>query len=1119
MSSNTVCRPLVWALLPIVLLLAAPALAVDIQDTRLLHEPTVSAQHVVFVYGDDLWRADLDGSDARRLTSHPGRESRPHISPDGKWVAFSGQYDGNVDVFIMSIDGGVPRRLTYHPSPDLVTGFSPDGQVVFSSGRDYYTNRRFRLFSVPTAGGMPTPLIIPYGFDAAYSPDGSHLAYTPQREAFTSWKNYRGGTAARIWLFDFADHSVAEIPQPEGRCNDDDPIWLGDKIYFRSDRNGEFNLFSYDPATRAVEQLTRHEDFPVLAASGGDGLIAYAQGGYLHLYDPAQGTAQRLRIGVAADLVETRQRYVDGKDFIRNADISPSGVRAVFETRGEIVTVPAEKGDPRNLTETLGANERDPRWSPDGRWVAYFSDASGEYRLHLAPQDGKGEVKVLDPHGSGFYDDLRWAPDSKKLSYTDNSWSTYWIDVASGAVHKISADTLYGPIKSLSHSWSPDSGWIAYTRNTPTNLRQVFVYSLAEDRSYPITDGLSDVDEPVFDTGGKYLHFYASTDSGPLRQWFAQSNQDADFTGALYTVVLSAGEASPFAPQSDEEMVGDAAKGDSKEAAKTGSTDDKKGKKKDKDKDGAEGDEGAAKEAPAPVKIDFAGIEQRILALPLGPGRYRSLEAGAAGQLFYLKAGYPDGFGGGGPTSLCKFDFDKREETTLLANADGFALSADGKKVLVASGDKYQIADTGAPIDASKGQLALDAIQLKIDPRQEWPQIFDEAWRINRDYFYDPGMHGADWPAMREKYAQFLPDLATRDDLNTVIGWMNSELAVGHHYLFGGDFLYHPDEIPGGLLGADLDVANGRYRFAKVYGGLNWNPDLRAPLTEPGVDVKAGEYLLAVDGEELHAGDNLYRPFENTADHIVELKVGPNADGKGSRTVQVRPIANELALRNRAWVESNREKVDRATGGRVAYVHVPDTAVQGHTYFKRYFYPQAYKDAIIVDERHNGGGQIADYYIDLLRRPLISYWATRYGDAFKAPLASIQGPKVMLIDETAGSGGDMLPWMFRKLEVGTLVGKRTWGGLVGILGFPQLMDGGFITAPNVGFWTPEEGYGIENQGVPPDVDVEQLPSALIEGHDPQLEKAIEIALEKLEANPPVKPVQPPFPVRVRQPKK
>ncbi|MCP3962235.1 MAG: peptidase S41 [bacterium] len=1094
------------------LLLAAPLTAVDLHDTRMLSEPAVSADHVVFAYAEDLWIAERSGEEplrAHRLTSHPGWELLPRFSPDGKTVAFTAEYDGNFDVYVVGVEGGVPRRLTWHPGDDDVLDFTPDGAaVLFRSQRSTHTRRHFHLYTVPVAGGHPERLPIPTAFRAAFSEDGSKIAYVPVREAFHQWKNYRGGTTSRIWVYHTSDHSTMEIPRPEGRSNDTDPMWIGDKVYFRSDRNGELNLFSFDSASGDVAQLTEHEELPAQRATAGAGLVIYSHSGYLRLYDPATGVSTRLEISVAADLIETRPRYARGWDDVRHADLSPSANRVVLGFRGEVVTVPAKKGDPRQITDTPGAHERDPMWSPDGNKIAYFSDASGEYQLHVVDQAGKGEARVYDLGGAGFYEDPAWSPDSEKLSFVDNSKSVYWIDLASGEVTKVGSDEIYGPAIRPHHSWSPDSRWLAYTLGNATNFRQVHLHDLESGTSHVVTEGLSDVSEAVFDASGKYLYLLASTNAGPIRAWFAQSGADMELTHNLYLAVLQEREPSPLARESDEE---EGSEEEPSEPAEGGGK--KGGKKAAKGDDGEEnGDEDSDE---LEVEIDFEGLEQRILSLPVGAASMRGLRAGADGQIYYLKTDAPVGAFAAPPSSLQHYDLDERKEETLLGGVIAFTLSPSGEKVLAVTSDGLVLGESKGSIDTGEGRVDVDAVAVKIDPRAEWRQIFDEAWRINRDYFYDPGMHGADWPAMREKYAQLLPHLSNRRDLNLVIQWMCSELAVGHHRNGGGDRWAETEEIPGGLLGADFEVDQERYRFSKVYGGLNWNPDLRSPLTEPGVDVAAGEYLLAVEGRELRPPENLYSRFENTAGKSVEITVGNSADGSDSRTVRVVPIENEGGLRNRDWVEGNLRKVDEATGGRVAYVHVPNTARQGHTYFKRYFFPQAHKQAIIIDERYNGGGLFADYYIDILRRPLISHWAMRYGADLKSPLASIQGPKVMLIDETAGSGGDMLPWMFRKLELGPLVGKRTWGGLVGVLGFPQLMDGGFVTAPNFAIWN-EDGFIVENVGVPPDHDVEQWPADIIAGRDPQLEKAIELALEALEANPPKEPVRPEYPIRVRQ---
>ena len=1070
-------------------LCAASLFAVDIHDTRLLTDPAVSANAIAFAYANDLWVANLDGSNVRRLTSHPGVESGPKFSPDGSMIAFTGRYDGNTDVFVVPTAGGVPKRLTYHPNNDVALGFTPDGSaVLFSSPREVYTRRYLQLFTVPVIGGAVTKLPIPNGAKATYSPDGKKIVYQPIGDAFLQWKHYRGGQNARLLIFDTASYAVEQIPQPAGRCNDTDPMWIGDTIYFRSDRVGEFNLFAYDPRTKQVGQLTRFTDWPVLNAGAGAGHIIFERAGYLNLFDPLTRKDARLKIGVAADLVETRSRYAKGPKYIRWAGLSPTGARAVFEYRGEIVTIPMEKGDDRNLTQSVAANDRGPVWSPDGKSIAWFTDESGEYQLRIGPQDGHGAVRNIKVDGAGFYSNPKWSPDGTKISYVDNSSSLYVLDVASGTSTKISTDPMYRVISSIDHNWSPDSKWLAYTRDTAQYLETVQIYSLDQQKSFPVTDDLADVSDPVFDPNGKYLYFISSTNAGPTSDWFSMWNNSAASTNEIYLVVLPKGVPSPLAKESDEEG-----------AKKDDSSDDKK-------------KDDTAKKEPVKVTVDFDGLNQRIQAVPIGEAVYSSIQVAKTGELYYLKrSGTYNRFTGDDPRNLQHYSLTKRKEDLAVEKVNGYEISGDGKRVLLSMPDNaFSIADIAEKIDATKHKLAVDKVEVKIDPTVEWKEIFDEAWRINRDYFYDPNMHGADWKAMKAKYAVFLPDLAVRQDLNRVMQWMSSELSVGHHRLTGGDTLANVDAIPGGLLGADYKIENGRYRFAKVYGGLNWNPELRAPLTEPGVDVKAGEYLLAVEGKDLKVPDNLYARFERTAGRIVEITVGPNPDGTGSRVVKVVPIEDEAALRNRDWVERNLRYVTDKTQGRVAYVYVPNTTTLGHEYFTRYFFPQANRQAIIVDERHNGGGQVADYYLDILRRPFISYWAMRYGGDLKTPMASIQGPKVMLIDETAGSGGDLLPWMFRKLQMGTLIGRRTWGGLVGILGFPVLMDGGTITAPNLAIWDPQGGWVVENEGVPPDIDVEQTPADVIAGRDPQLDKAIEVALKQLEANPPPTPKRPAY---------
>jgi tricorn protease len=1095
----------------IALLLTLPLFAVDVTDTRLLTDPDLSRTKVAFGYANDLWLANRDGSSVQRLTSHGGVETLPRFSPDGTLVAFTGRYEGNADVYVVPSSGGEPRRLTWHPGTDIVLGFTPDGaSVLFSSKREVHTNRFDQLFTVPVGGGAPSKLPIPSASQAAISPDGKTVAYVPHSEEFRGWKRYRGGTTTRIMLLDLASMQVEQVPQPPERSNDTEPSWIGSTLYFLSDRNGEFNLFRY--ANKAVEQVTTFTDFPVQHARAGGGAVVLEQAGWLHLLDPNTKEVRRLRIGVATDLAETRPRFAKGAKYVRNSSLSPTGARAAFEYRGEIVTVPAEKGDDRNLTQSVGANDRSPVWSPDGKSIAWFTDETGEYELRIAPQEGRGTareggngIKKIKLTGAGFYERPKWSPDGKLLSYVDNSHSFYVLDVATGTSTKIAQHVLYRPEPILEHNWSPDSKWLAYSLTGPMNLQSIHLWSVAEKKSYPLTDGLSDARQPLFDPNGKYLYFTASTNAGPTSDWFSMSTIDIRRTDAIYLAVLPKGVASPLAKESDEEAGTPAPEAPASSAQASGV----------KPPGGAPSDQPvpeALSPKPTPVVIDFSRLGQRIQALPLPPAEYVNLQIATTGQLHYIKRPFGGAFSTGEPGALGRFDLTKRKEDVVLEGVNDYELSRDGKRVLVRMKEAWSIADAGDKLDPAKRRLGIENVEVRVDPRAEWKQIYDEAYRLHRDWFYDPNYHGVDLTANKAKYEQFLPHIAVRQDLTRLLEWFGSELSVGHFYLSDGDTLSQVPPVPGGLLGADYEIANGRYRFKKVYGGLNWNPGLRAPLTEPGVDVVEGEYLLAVEGKDLKAPDNLYARFERTAGRFTEITVGPTADGKGSRTVRVVPVESEGALRNRDWVERNIRYVTEKTKGRVAYVWVPNTGEAGHEYFKRYFFPQANREGIILDERYNGGGLVADYHIDILRRPLLSFWATRYGSDLKTPLASIQGPKAMIIDENAGSGGDFLPWSFKKLGLGPLIGRRTWGGLVGILGYPDMMDGGAITSPNFAFWT-EEGFGIENVGVPPDIEVDVTPADYVAGRDPQLDKAIEVVMQQLAANPVTQPKRPPYPVK------
>ncbi|MBJ2175773.1 PDZ domain-containing protein [Aureibaculum sp. A20] len=1059
------------------------------QQTKLMTNPALSDKHIAFVYAEDLWVANRDGSEPRRLTIDHGIESNPVFSPDGTMIAFNAEYDGNSDVFIIPSSGGVPKRLTYHPYSELVRDFTPDGKsVLFISQRNTHTNRFAQLYTIPINGGQVTELPIPTAYHASYADDGKSIAYTPLSEAFTQWKHYRGGRVSRIWLYDTTSHKVEEIAKPEGGSNDTKPQWMNNVVYFKSDRKGEFNLYSYQTTTKEIKQLTDYKDFPVLDISAHNGAVIFEQAGLLHLYDVSSNKVNTLTINISTDLLELRPRFVSGSDYIRSLSISPSGARVVADFRGEIVTVPANKGDVKNLTNTAGTHEKFPEWSPNGKFIAYFSDDSGEYGLHI--QNIKTNTITKIPlSGTGFYANIHWSPDSDKLCFIDNGRNLYVAETSNKKVVKIAQDDRFvpGDLRELFGSWSHDSNWVSYTKVIETSFEQAFLYSIESNKSYAVSDGLSSVSEPIFDPSGKYLYMLASTDAGPVVNWFDQSNIDMEMNYSIYLVTLQKEVVSPLAKENDVEEIAVAVEEESTKGK------DKKGKKE--------------KEAEPVLKIDWEGLQQRIISLPIGKGYYHNLQSPTEGELYYVASSYHSD-----KSSLQKFDFKDRASKELFEAGD-FQISTNGKKMLYQNKGAWFVADIGEK--AKEAPVNFGAISVKINPKEEWLNIFNEAWRVNRDYFYDPNMHGADWNAMKEKYKPFIEYASTKGDVYRVMEWMFSEIAVGHHrFSSRGDHLNSSERIQGGLLGADYQISNNRYQIKKIYGGLNWTPDLRSPLTEPGVNVEEGDYIIAVNGKNITSDANFYSFFENTANKITELTISKTANGSNARVVNVTPIAYDLDLRNREWVEGNIKKVDKATNGQVAYVYVPNTAGAGHEYFKRYFFPQATKKAIIIDERYNGGGSLADYYIDILKRPEQAYWNFRYGKDLKSPSASIQGPKVMITDETAGSGGDYLPWMFRKFKLGTIVGKRTWGGLVGVLGYPEFIDGGIVTAPNVAFYT-KDGFRVENEGVAPDIEVEQLPELIVKGHDPQLEKAIEVALEQLKQNPPEEMQTPAYPNKVK----
>jgi len=1074
----------------IILVFVFSSAVVSAQEARLLRHPTVSRDNVAFEYAGDLWIVGRNGGQARRLTSTPGVEIDPYFSPDGSQIAYTATVAGNTDVYVVPSTGGESRRLTYHPGIDRVRGWTPDGRrVVFASARNSVPQQSyFRLWTVDVEGGLPQQLPLPRAFTGVYSPDGRKMAYEEISQAFipewfetSEWRRYRGGRTHPIKVINLSDYSVEKLPW--SNSNDSEPMWIGNTIYFLSDRNNTVNLFSYRTDTKQVSQITHHDDFDIMNASAGPDAIVYEQAGYIYLVDAKTAQAHKLTIEIAGDLPWARPQFKKVASMIRNAALSPSGVRAVFEARGDIFTVPAEKGDYRNLTQSSGAHDRSPAWSPDGAHIAWLSDASGEYQLMIGDPTGMTSPRAIALPSTAFFSEPAWSPDGTQIMLEDNHRNLWSIEVSSGHANKIDTDNYPDPARQFDSVWSPDSKWIAYSKSLPSHLRAIFVYSFADGKTHQLTDGLADSVSPAFDGSGKYLYFLSSTDYGPRTGWLEMSSLDRPARRAIYLAVLSATDPSPFLPETgDEPRPRDESQGPpaqpKPEAAKTPVT-----------------------------KIDFDGIGQRILSLNVPAADYSSLMAGAAGSIFYVEPG-------GSPFSLRlqRYQLRERAATPFLEGIRSYTLSADKKKLLYqAAGNRWGIVPTDRPAKVGDGAINIAQLEMQVDPKAEWAQIFHETWRIQREYFYDEKMHGNNWQAIYDKYHPLLAHVGHRADLGYLIAMVGGELTVGHSYLVGAGDEPGEDPVPVGLLGADLTAENGHYRISHIYTGENWNPDLRAPLSGPGIQVSEGDYILEVNGRPLAAPTNPYSIFEGTAGRQTLIRVNKTPSMEGSRLVTVVPVASEDALRTRAWIEENRRIVDKLSGGRLAYVWLPNTAGPGYTSFTRYYYAQQDKQGAIIDERYNHGGMVADYIVNELDRKLMGYFTQRDGQPSTSPIAGIYGPKVMIINESAGSGGDALPYYFHLRKIGTLVGTRTWGGLVGTLGVPATIDGGGITAPTLAFYNLNGEWDVENIGISPDIEVEYTPADVINGHDPQLERAVQEALKQLDQNP-VKKVPRPAPI-------
>jgi len=1072
------------------------------QGTRLLRHPAVSRDAIAFEYGGDLWVVSRNGGDARRLTASPEMETDPVFSPDGSRIAFSRTAGGNTDVCVVSVMGGEPKRLTFHPGVDRVKGWTPDGKhIVFASARASVPQSSYlRLFTVPVEGGAEEPLPMPRAFTGAYSPDGRRYAYdeitttfVPEWYETSMWRHYRGGRTQPIRIMTLADHTVEKLPWQNS--NDRDPMWVGNTIYFLSDRNFTTNLFSYGLDTKEMKQLTHHDDSDIMTAGAGTDAIVYEQAGYLHLVDLSSGASHQLDIRVNGDFPWARPQFKKVAPMIRDAVLSATGARAAFAARGDIFTVPAEKGEARNLSHSSGAHDRSPAWSPSGPQLAWLSDASGEYQLMIGDQLGNAKPRAIALPETGFYSDLNWSPNGKTVSVQDNHLNLWVIDVATGHATKIDTDAFNTPGRQFDAAWSPDSRWVAYSKSLDSHLRAIFVHSVAEGKSFQLTDALADAVSPAFDAGGKYLYFLASTDYGPRTGWLEMSSLERPARRSPYLVVLSANEPSPLLPESSEEPA--AAAIPEPVPAPVRATPPAAPKPR--------ADSGVKVETPAArvvVRIDEPGIRQRILPIGVPAADLNSLAAGAAGTFFYTEpaAGAPPG-----TLKLQRYQLKERTAATVLDGIRFYTVSADKKKLLYSMGSgattTWGVVSTEKPAKVGDGPLNVAQMEMRVDPTVEWTEIFREAWRTQRDFFYDAKMHGADWQAVLAKYSELLPFVRHRSDLGYLIAQTGGELVVGHSYLEGpGD---EPGEPPVsvGLLGADYTVENGHYRLHRIFSGENWNPDLRAPLSAPGVRVSAGDYLLEVNGQPVAPPMNVYELFEGTAGHQVVIRVNSTPTIEGSRLVTVIPVASEDGLRTRAWIEDNRRKVDELSGGRLAYVWLPNTSTPGYAAFTRYFYAQQNKDGAIIDERYNHGGFVADYIVNELDRKQLGYFAMRDGRPWTSPGAGIYGPKVMLINESAGSGGDALPFYFHQRQLGPLVGTRTWGGLVGTTGTPPTIDGGGITAPSIAFYNLKGEWDVENKGITPDIEVENTAAEVINGHDPQLERGVQEAMRLLQQSP------------------
>ncbi|WP_269533465.1 S41 family peptidase [Chitinimonas sp. BJYL2] len=1091
--------------LALVSALAHGAPATD-SATKLVRQPTVSADQLAFVYAGDIWIAQRDGSNPRRLTAHPASEFQPRFSPDGRWIAFSASYDNNTDVYVMPASGGQPQRLTWHPGADTVSGWSTDGKrVLFASAREVANGRSEHLYEVPYTGGPETKLMAALATEGVWSADGKRLAYRPFRKAHNAgagWRQSRGGTTPPIWIIDPATQKLEKLPHVN--ASDFNPLWAGDEVVFISDRNdGAANLYAWHSGTKALRQLTRETVWDVRHASVQGRTVVYEVGGEFKQIDLDTGSISALPISLAAQAPQARPQWKDASKAITQAQLSPTGKRVLMTARGDVFSVPVKDGSVRNLSKTDGVREANALWRHDGQKVAYLSDEGRVHSVMVRGADGLDTPVRHALPAPGYYELLSWSPDGQRILFHDNQLRLFALKLDTGAISEIDQRERRG---GFAPAFSPDGQWLAYTVEGENHFTRVKLYHFASGRKAELANHLVETDNPVFSSDG-LLYFTASTNAGPAQVRLDMSTQERPVRKGIYAAVLAADGISPLAPKTGDEEAPKADKSSDKSTDKASDKPADKGDAKAGDK---------AKPAKA-TKVDLDGLADRIVALPVAERNYDSLTAAADGALFYLARKQPgssiepDNNARGANADLYRYNREERSEKLLKSGVSDLSASLDGKKLLISAGEgKFEVADAGEKLDGKP--VDVSGLRMLVDPRREWAQIFDETWRMQRDFFYDPKLHGLDWQAVRARYAALLPHVPRREDLNELLADMIGELQVAHNNVRGGDVhTERPASV--GLLGADFALKNGRYVVSKIYRGDRWNPFLPAPLAAAGVGIAEGDTLLAVNGRTLDGGTNLFAALEDTVGKQVTLSY--SRDGKTTKTATVVPVASEAALRQWDWVERNREYVDRKSGGKLAYVYMPDTADAGYTFFNRLFFAQRDRAGLIVDDRRNGGGQAANYVLELLSRPYLAGWKDRSGLTFHTPAAGIWGPKAMLIDQDAGSGGDFMPYGFKRLGLGKLIGTRTWGGLIGISANPDLIDGGNLTVPFFRFYTPEGEWRIENEGVAPDIEVDLDPVGVNAGKDSQLDAAIDHLMQQLPtAKPVIRKEAPPYPTQV-----